>query len=82
MAPIMGRQQRLAGPLMHRLLEILEEPPPTDSGSKHRLFCELLELEEAARAASIEQWLLDEIQVARETAGEAMLLTASEILKH
>lgn len=68
--------------IANRLLSILEEQLPSDLASQHSQYCELLELEGVAQTACLEQWLLDELQIARESAGEAMLITASEAPRH
>ncbi|WP_162560869.1 hypothetical protein [Methylobacterium durans] len=68
--------------IARQLLTILEELPPEDPAGKYDLFCELLNLEDAAHAAHVEQWLLDEVQIARETAGEEVLTSARECSRH
>ncbi|GEP06492.1 hypothetical protein MOX02_45300 [Methylobacterium oxalidis] len=68
--------------ITRRLLSILEEPIPCDPMDQHSQYCELLELESAAQTACVEQWLLDELQIAREAAGEAVLVAASEARRH
>ncbi|MER2263545.1 hypothetical protein [Methylobacterium oxalidis] len=78
----MSDQNALTRSITKRLLSILEEPIPCDPADQRRQYCELLELEGVAQTARVEQWLLDELQVAREAAGEAVLITAGETRRH
>lgn len=69
----MGEHHQTLCPICERLLAILDEDLPSSTAAQQKQLEVLLDLEEAARAAHVEPWLISEIQTARETTGWLIL---------